>query len=130
DPEAMDRAEAALRAALAAGREEFLSALEASYGKRQLNEFAVTQPRFQRLVTVFQQQTKPFPLSTNLAQIWAQGGEEDSLQTNLIASLREIMARYIRLDPLPPEGRVGPRQVRMIRSGDAVPDLASVDSHA
>src|SRR6266496_1643116 len=32
DPEAVDRAEAALRAALAAGREEFLTALEASYG--------------------------------------------------------------------------------------------------
>src|SRR6266487_3437301 len=92
DPEAVDRAEAALRAALAGGREEFLAAVEASYGKRQLNEFAVTQPRFQRLVAGFQQQTKPFPLSTNLAQIWAQGGDEDSLQTNLVAILRDVMA--------------------------------------
>src|SRR6266705_3009978 len=33
DPEAIDRAETALRAAVAAGREEFLATLEASYGK-------------------------------------------------------------------------------------------------
>src|ERR1043166_4816389 len=130
DPEASDRAEADLRAALVAGREEFLAALEATYGKRQLNEFAVTQPRFQRLVAGFQQQTKPFPLSTNLAQLWAQGGEDESMLTNLVSALRDVMTRYIRVDALPPEGRVGPRQVRMIRGGEAIPDLASIASNA
>jgi len=131
-PGAVEEAEAGLQQAFTATRDKFLDALELSYGKRSLNEVLVNYPRFLRVVGSFQKPPAAFPLSTNLAEIWAVGGSDEIFRTNLVARLRETMAHPIRVDLLPAQGRSGPRQVKMI----SVPpkgielDLATVEKQA
>jgi len=132
NPDAYEEIEAGFRAAFAEQREKFRDLLEENYSKRILNEAGVAHPRFQRLVASFQQQSRPFPLATNLAQIWAMGGSDEVIVTNLTAPLREMMSHYIRIDSLPPEGRNGPRQVRMIpvKPKEAAIELPAVAAQA
>jgi len=131
-PGAVEEAEAGLQQAFTAARDKFLDALELSYGKRSLNEVLVNYPRFQRVVGSFQKPPAAFPLSTNLAEIWAVGASDELFRTNLVAKLREIMAHPIRVDLMPAQGRSGPRQVKMI----SVPpkaaelDLAMIEKQA
>ena len=125
DPGAIDQAEAGLRSAFALGREKFLNALEANYSRRKLNEAAVTYPRFQRLVATFQRESTTFPVSTNLAALWATGASDQAIQADLAAKLREIMTHHIIADSLPAEATVGSEEVRMIslKPTEAAPDL-------
>ena len=131
-PDTINEAEASLQEAFTAAREKFMDVLERNYAKRTLNEAAVTSPRFQRLVTSFQNQSRPFPVSTNLAQIWALGVSDESVQTNLIAALREMMEHPIHTDPLPREGKIGPRQIKMIAVSpkEVALDLPLVETQA
>jgi len=131
-PGAVEEAEAGLQQAITSARDKFLDALELSYGKRSLNEVQVNYPRFQRLVGTFQRPPAAFPVSTNLAEVWAMGGSDETFRTNLLAKLRDIMTHPIRVDLMPAQGRIGPRQVKMIavRPKDAELNLATVEKQA
>jgi len=54
------------------------------------------------------------------------------MRTNLVAKLRQAMEQRIRADALPPEGKIGPRQVRMVaaRPREVALDLAQVEKLA
>src|SRR5207249_2098792 len=132
DAGASDEVESRLRAAFATAREKFLNALEANYARRQLNEVAITYPRFQRLVVSFQREFSALPVNTNLTALWALGASDQAVQTNLAAKLREMMARHIVADSLPAEATIGPEEVRLISSKatDAAVDLALVEKEA
>jgi len=113
-PEAAAEAELQVRVALAATHESFLQLLQASYDRTRLEEGELTKPRFQKLVSTFQRSARPFPFTTNLAQAWAQGQNADDVEGEWICRVREAMRQYLRADELPPEGRFGPAQWRLV----------------
>lgn len=113
-PNVIEDSEASLRSAFNTTREKFLTALEATYRRRKLTAQALTYPRFQRFVTSFQKQHKAFPLSTNLAQLWARGESDEPYQAELVTKLRDTLGQYIRTERLPAEARLGPGQVRVV----------------
>lgn len=127
-PDAVDEAEASLRSTFAATREKFLTSLEAAFRRRQLGSTAVANARFARLIGSFQRQNKSFPLTTNLAQVWAKGEEDEPIVAPLVSKLRETMGRTIRADALAQEGKVGPNRVLMVvvRAADGPVDLETV----
>ncbi len=131
-PQVADEAEAGLLEAFATARQAFLQAVEAAYGRRTLNEAAVAFPRFRRLVESFQRQGQAFPVSADLARLWALGGAHESIVTNLAARLREIMEHPIVVEPLPAERGSGPSQAKMIsvRPKELAVDLALVEQEA
>jgi len=100
--------------AFATNRDNFLEALEAAYDKPMLDIDLVLRPRFHRFVSLAQRQARPFPLSTNLAELWALGGQAKLLEDQLAETLRSAMTNYIRPDQIPPEARIGPWQWRLI----------------
>ncbi len=64
------------------------------------------------------------PLGTNTPPTWKDGRPNARVQTELIAKLREVMARYICSDVLSNEANVGPPNVRLYTAGSnkAAPD--------
>jgi len=128
-PAVSDEVEASFRSDFASAREKFLSAVEASYAKRTLSEATVELPRFQRVVASFEKERNLFPVNTDLARLWALGDSGESIQSNWVARVREVMERPIRTDPLPAEARKGPRQITLIslKAKDVPVDLAYVE---
>lgn len=121
-------AEAALRQAVATNRENFLVAVEAVFKSRAPFAPSLAQPRFGNLIVNFQKEHRTFPLTTNLARLWALGNSEEAVVSPWITRLRELQARPVRAEELPNEGKLGPGQLRLInRPLPARPDLAAVE---
>jgi len=131
-PQAADEAEASLHEAFATTQQSFLQGVEAAYARRTLNEAAIALPRFHRLVESFQRQSQAFPVSADLARLWALGGSHETIVTNLAAKLHEIMEHPVLAEPLPVEIRNSPSQVKMIavRPKEVAVDLAWVEREA
>ena len=123
DPQAAADAELALRATFAIQQQSFLNALQKAYRRTKLADSEIETPKFERFVSNFQRQARPFPMTTNLAQVWALGQSDDSLEAELVCRLRETMARYIRPDQLPPEARIGPQRWRLVERSDSVAEV-------
>ena len=85
-----------MREAFAYHRTNFLNAVEAAFGRRRLNEMSVPSPKFARMLAAFKKQSRAFPLSENLAQLWALGKTGNEVQVVLISGLREIMDQPVR----------------------------------
>lgn len=107
DPAAADKAEEELRDAFAYFRSNFLNTVQANFGRRVLSDESLALPRFQRTLEAFARQFKAFPLSTNLAEIWARGDSGRVTQAALIARLRAAMEQPIRPDAWPANLRLG-----------------------
>ena len=130
DPSAAAEAEARLRAAFADARAQFLDKVEASFNKRKLFAPGLANARFARLIGSFQKQQKDFPLTTNLARLWALGDAGTVVVTNLAAPLREIMRRTLRPDVLPSGEKLSTPNIRLLppRATDDTPlDLAAAE---
>ncbi len=112
--EAADEVEAAFRSAFAVTRAKFQSATQTNFNRRVLTAPMLASAKFQRLVGSFQKQNKSFPLSANLAQLWAKGEDDELLQSEWAILLRSFMGRFLRAEALPADAKVGPAQVRMI----------------
>jgi hypothetical protein len=112
-------AEAELRmlTAYTAARDGFLKAVERAYKTRKLDAEAVTLERFGKVVTTFQKQNRSFPLTTNLAALWALGESDQMILEDLSGGLRETMRLYIRGDNLSSHARLGPQHARLINVG-------------
>jgi hypothetical protein len=119
--EAAAEAELQLHVAIAVNRERFLELLQTTYHRMRLENGELTLPRFQRLASSFQRAARPFPFNTNLAQAWAQGQNADEVEGEWGCKLREAMGQYLCPDQLPPEGRIGPAQWRLISSAEKEP---------
>lgn len=96
DPTAVHTVERELREVFAYNRSNFLNSVEASFGQRRLNETSVVGPEFQTLIEEFNRKHKTFPLSGDLAAVWARGESGLVEQAALFARVREIMERPIR----------------------------------
>ena len=114
---AVDEVENNFRLTFANTRSNFLQALEAAFNRPKLGTQAVASPKFHRITMSFQRQNKSFPLSTNLATVWALGESDRVLQSSLAATLRESMSRPLRLARLPPELKLG-YTVRLVPLAD------------
>jgi len=94
----VDEVEKDFRSAFAATRSNFQSAVEVAFNRPKLGLAGVSTPKFQRLALSFQKKNKSFPVSTNLAELWALDQSDHVLQASLAAILREAMSRPIRLN--------------------------------
>jgi hypothetical protein len=102
-PGTADEAENGFRSAFATARSNFITAVEAVFRRSRLDESATAQPEFQIFVAAFQSQNRAFPLSTNLAALWAQGDAGRALQSAWSAQLRAVMERPVCIGALPEE---------------------------
>ncbi|HEY1718369.1 MAG TPA: hypothetical protein VGH42_08775 [Verrucomicrobiae bacterium] len=58
-------------------------------------------PDFAKLAADFNRENKPFPITADLAQLWARGDAGVAVQNLFVGRLREAMNRPIRADELP-----------------------------
>jgi hypothetical protein len=84
------------RSVFATTRSNFLAQLEAAFETPILTAQNITSPKFQRTTTNFQKRTRLFPVTSALAEVWAQGESDRVMQASLVARLREAMSRPIR----------------------------------
>jgi hypothetical protein len=103
-------------------KEGFLKSVERNFSKRKLDAELIEQERFGKTVAAYQKANRSFPLTTNLAVVWALGEQDQALLEDLTATLREAMRGYLRPDSLSSIARSGPQQVRLlhVRSTNAV----------
>jgi len=113
---AADDVEVRFREAFVKTHDDFLRAVERSFGHRTLSDEEIASFRFQSLAILFQKQNTLFPVSTNRAAKWAGGDDDKVFQDALAAKLRRAMTLIIRPEPLPPGFRLG-AAVRLIPVG-------------
>jgi hypothetical protein len=131
-PKAADEAENNLRSAFDNAREKFINLLQTNYNKRVLSPEALVQGKFERVQATFQKQQKTFPLTSDLAQIWAKGESDAAVQTEMAGKLRSVMSRYIRQDGLPAFAKLGTSTAKVVAlpSPGYVLDLEAVEKQS
>ena len=72
------------------------------------------QPQFGEFVATFREQSPGFPLSSNLAELWALGDTGDLVLDRLRTTLRQFTSTYVRADALPPGEKLTPGLVRLV----------------
>ena len=75
---AADDLEARFRQSFVTTRENFLQAVNKSFGHRKLSAEELGSFKFDSLAMLFQKQNNLFPLSTNRAALWASGDADES----------------------------------------------------
>lgn len=95
-------------------KEGFLRSIERGFKKRKLDAELVAQERFGKAVIAYQKANRGFPLTTNLATLWALGEGDQPILEDLTATLREAMRGYIRPDTLPAIAKMGTPTARVI----------------
>jgi hypothetical protein len=115
---ALIEAETELHTAFSATRASFLDALEAAYQRRTLTSETLDTSQFRNLVASFAVRPAPFPVSLELARLWARGASDQAVQDSLIAVLRRTMGQPVRPDgPVPPSLNLR-SNVRLVPLGD------------
>lgn len=116
DPRVAETAAARLQEAFERARSRFVQRLEEAFRATPLSANAVESPRFHRFLGNYLRQARPaFPVTTNLAQRWAQGDSGETELAMLQRHLAAVMERPIRADALPRDIKLG-AQVRVIPS--------------
>jgi hypothetical protein len=109
-PGAADEVESEFHSAFDTARASFQKRLNATFlleslfQDHQLDAKALASDRFTQVINGFQNENKSFPLTRNLAEIWATGGSDDALQKAWARPLRTVMQHYIL--PLTTSGEV------------------------
>lgn len=111
---AAPEAELKMFTAYNSAKEGFLKSIERSFKKRKLDAETVEQERFGKAVAAYQKANRSFPLTTNLATLWALGEQDHVVLEDLTSTLREAMRGYIRPDTLLSIAKAGPGQVRLV----------------
>ena len=79
----------------------FMTNLQSTFGEISNADATVAAPGFESFVTAFNRKKIPFPISTELAGVWAHGDAGTVIQTRLLNQLLQMMHRPIRPDDLP-----------------------------
>lgn len=106
-PNAINEVESAFHSTFVKTRANFLDAVEAAFGSRDLQASQLAGPQFIEVVNTFQKRNVLFPIDTRLAAVWAGGGSDTEFETMLINRLREVMKAFIRSEQSPPDLWVG-----------------------
>lgn len=101
DTNAAARAAQELRSRIADEHVIFVNALLDEYKRPSLEERAINNQRFRRLVTSLQDSNAPFPLTLPLARIWATNGDEALLLGDIQKKFEEVSTNYIRPEVWP-----------------------------
>jgi hypothetical protein len=113
-PGAVTQAEASLRSAFAQTRDAFLAALERAARRRILDETTVAHPSFRTFVSWFQNEHPAFPLTGQLARLWALAQSDEAIQNEWTSKVRLSMTSYIGGEGPIDRIETGQRQVLMI----------------
>lgn len=103
---AVDDAEAQFRQSFMRSHDNFLDALEKTFGMRVVSAEDIASDKFQSLVTSFQRKNKLFPVNAKLAALWGSGDTGENYETPFVGALRQGMAVPIR-DIMPADVKVG-----------------------
>jgi len=108
-------AEAELRTGFGKAREEFLLLIKAAFQEPVLRAVAsLSDPRFSEAVFVFRSKHPEFPLSKNLAELWALGDEGGVVLEDLTGKLQRFMSAYLRSDRLPEGEKLTAPTIRIV----------------
>jgi hypothetical protein len=121
-------AELKMLTAYTAAKEGFLKSVERAYKIRTLDGQMVAEERFGKLITTYQKQNRSFPLTTNIAMLWALGETDQPILEDLATTLRETLRSCIRADTLSANARAGPSQVRLITLGSTAQFKSDLDA--
>ncbi|HKX61929.1 MAG TPA: hypothetical protein VJS65_08790, partial [Verrucomicrobiae bacterium] len=108
-------AEAELRTRFGKAREEFLLLIKAAFQEPVLRAVAsLSDPRFSEAVFVFRSKDPEFPLSTNLAELWALGDAGGVVLEDLTGKLQRFMTAYLRSDRFPEGEKLTAPTIRIV----------------
>jgi membrane-associated HD superfamily phosphohydrolase len=119
--------EAQFRRAFASTREDFLRALDKSFGHRTLSAEEINSFKFQSLELLFEKQNESFPMSTNRAICWASGVDDTAYQNSLATPLRQAMSSVIPPEATPPNFSIS-ETVRLIPLDNASERISEADA--
>jgi len=112
---AAEQAEGKLFETFQGTRSRFVENLERLFGHPlPLLTAELGQPQFGEFVATFREQSPGFPLSTNLAELWALGDAGDLVIDRLRTTLRQFTNTFVRADALPPGEKLTPGLVRLV----------------
>jgi len=115
DPSAARQSEEALRASFSEIRGRFLDGLQTRFDHRPpLLTAELAQAGFSELVSAFRESDRGFPITTNLAELWALGDSGDVVLAGLLGKLRGLTNAHIRSDAWPQGEKLGTGSVRLI----------------
>jgi hypothetical protein len=117
-PRAIDEATAAFHESFVKTRGNFLDAVEQNFDQRKLDSTALASDKFSQLIVSFQKRSALFPVTTELARIWAGGESDQAYEAPFGASLRDEMKLFIRATNAVPEGAKVGATVRVVSYGD------------
>ncbi len=101
DTNASGRVVSEFRSRITEEQVRFLDVVINEYKRATLDERAVNNPRFRRLVTSLQESSKPFPLTLPLAKTWATNGDDTVLLGDVQKRFEEAAALHIRPEAWP-----------------------------
>jgi len=130
DPEAAKKAEQALKLDFAETRSQFANGLEEIFiHPLPLLAAELAQPQFGEWTGRFRERHPNFPLTANLAELWALGDSGEVALNTLLTKLPGIVRPYVRSDSLPPGERLTTGSLRLIAADqtDTALTLADVD---
>ena len=109
---------AAFHDSFAQTRGSFLDAVEQNFEARKLEADTLAAPQFSRLVVSFQKKNPRFPVTTELARLWAGGESDQEFEAPLLAALGGQMKSFIRATNAIPEGAKVGATVRVVSYAD------------
>ncbi len=117
-PQAGGEVAAAFHKSFAETRGNFLDAVEQSFEARKLEADALASEQFSRLIVSFQKKNPLFPVTTDLARLWAGGESDQAFEAALLASLAAEMKLFIRATNAIPAGAKVGATVRVVTYAD------------
>ncbi len=109
---------AAFHKSFAQTRGNFLDAVEQAFDSRKLDAAALGSDKFSRLIVSFQKKNPLFPVTTELARLWAGGESDQEFEAPLLAGLAGQMKAFIRATNAIPEGAKVGATVRVVSYAD------------
>lgn len=107
DPQAGDTAVALFRASFAATKKDFLTGLEQTLSRRQVDARTVASLPFRQYLVNFLGRNNRYPADANLLIVWATGASDAAIQNRLAGKLQDVSSHYIRPDELAAEVNSG-----------------------
>lgn len=98
DPHAASLMVEQLNEAFDLTREAFLSALEETYGSRQIEIRRINSSKFRSFRNEFQSSNPLFPVNLVLAQSWAKGYDGISTRDRLVSAMQSVTREYYLVD--------------------------------
>jgi len=119
DSGAATEAEMNLRESFAYAKLRFSESLLIAAKRPRLSPPTLQHSSYKDFIKWFQTQHPGFPLTSELARLWALQEPDDELLTAWVEYLRQAMNQCLHSDQLPPEMGFGPDYVRIVPVSDA-----------